>query len=32
MIFDWNDFRVLAEELREREDEAAKRTAIGRLY
>lgn len=32
MIFDWNDFRKLAEELRQRETEAAKRTAISRLY
>ncbi len=32
MSFDWNGFRELAEELRQREDEAAKRTAIGRLY
>jgi uncharacterized protein (UPF0332 family) len=32
MIFDWDDFRKLAEELRERETEATKRTAISRLY
>ncbi len=32
MIFDWNDFRKLAEELRQKETEAAKRTAISRLY
>lgn len=32
MIFDWNDFYTLAEELNRREDEAAKRTAISRLY
>ncbi len=32
MIFDWNDFRKLAEELREREDEAAQRTAVSRVY
>ncbi len=31
-MFDWNDFKTLAEELRQREDEAAKRTAIGRTY
>ena len=31
-MFDWNDFKTLAEELREREDEAAKRTAISRIY
>lgn len=32
MSFDWGDFRKLAEELREHETEAAKRTAISRLY
>ncbi len=32
MIFDWNDYRQLAEELRERETEAARRTAISRVY
>ncbi len=32
MIFDWNGFYTLAEELNRREDEAAKRTAISRLY
>lgn len=32
MIFDWSDFRKLAEELRGREDEAARRTAISRVY
>lgn len=32
MIFDWNDFRKLAEELQEKDDEASKRTAISRLY
>lgn len=32
MIFDWDDFRSLAEELRERETEAARRTAISRVY
>jgi uncharacterized protein (UPF0332 family) len=32
MIFDWDDFRKLAEELCERETEATKRTAISRLY
>ena len=31
-MFDWNDFRTLAEELRGRETEAAKRTAISRVY
>jgi len=32
MSFDWDDFRKLAEELREHETEAAKRMAISRLY
>lgn len=32
MIFDWNDFYALAEDLRERETEAARRTAISRVY
>ncbi|MDQ3748912.1 MAG: hypothetical protein M3367_07865 [Acidobacteriota bacterium] len=32
MSFDWDNFRKLAEELRQREGEAAKRTAISRLY
>jgi uncharacterized protein (UPF0332 family) len=32
MIFDWNDFCRLAEELQQKEDEASKRTAISRLY
>ena len=31
-MFDWNDFKTLAEELRGRETEAAKRTAISRVY
>lgn len=31
-MFDWNDFKTLAEELRKRETEAAKRTAISRVY
>ena len=31
-MFDWNDFRILAEELRQRNDEAAQRTAISRIY
>ena len=31
-MFDRNDFRILAEELRQRETEAAKRTAISRVY
>lgn len=32
MTFDWNQYRVLAEELRGREDEAARRSSISRLY
>lgn len=32
MIFNWDDYRQIAEELRERETEAAKRTAISRIY
>lgn len=32
MMFDWNEFGRLAEELRQRTDEAALRTAISRLY
>ena len=32
MSFDWNKLRELAEELRGREDEAARRTAISRIY
>lgn len=32
MIFDWNDFGKIAGELRQREDEAALRTAISRIY
>ena len=31
-MFDWNDFKTLAEELRQRNDEAALRTAISRVY
>jgi uncharacterized protein (UPF0332 family) len=32
MTFDWNQYRILAEELRGREDEAARRSSISRLY
>ncbi|NJM52737.1 MAG: hypothetical protein HC846_04675 [Blastocatellia bacterium] len=32
MSFDWNEFRQLAEQLRESEDEASRRTAISRIY
>lgn len=32
MTFDWDEFRKLAERLRESESEAAKRTAISRIY
>jgi uncharacterized protein (UPF0332 family) len=32
MNFDWNDFRLLAENLGNQENEASKRTAISRIY
>jgi len=32
MPFDWNTYKDLAEELRLRNDEASKRSAISRLY
>ena len=32
MIFDWDKFRELAEKLRQDETEAAKRTAVSRIY
>ena len=32
MIFDWNEFGKLAEELRQKKDESALRTAISRIY
>jgi len=32
MIFDWDKFRELAEDLRESQTEAARRTAISRVY
>jgi uncharacterized protein (UPF0332 family) len=32
MTFDWDKYRVLAEELRLREDEASQRSSISRLY
>jgi uncharacterized protein (UPF0332 family) len=32
MAFDWGEFQKLANELRQRDDEAAKRTAVSRLY
>ena len=32
MSFDWNTYKDLAEELRHKEDEASKRTAVSRLY
>ncbi|HSK73194.1 MAG TPA: hypothetical protein VK892_15960 [Pyrinomonadaceae bacterium] len=32
MSFDWDAYKDLAEELRHREDEASKRSAISRLY
>ena len=32
MLFDWNTYKDLAEELRQRDDEASKRSAVSRLY
>jgi uncharacterized protein (UPF0332 family) len=32
MLFDWDKYKELAEELRLKDDEAAKRSAISRLY
>jgi uncharacterized protein (UPF0332 family) len=32
MIFDWDEFRKLANELRERDTEASQRTAVSRVY
>lgn len=32
MLFDWEQYQQLAEELHQREDEASKRSAISRLY
>ncbi len=32
MLFDWNTYKDLAEDLRNRDDEASKRSAISRLY
>lgn len=32
MPFDWNDYSLLAVELRKREDEASLRTAVSRVY
>lgn len=32
MPFDWSEYKTLAEELRLRDDEASKRSAISRLY
>ncbi len=31
-MFDWDNFRILAENLKQKEDEASQRTSIGRLY
>ncbi|MGH9946633.1 MAG: hypothetical protein ACRD6X_05475 [Pyrinomonadaceae bacterium] len=31
-MFDWNKFQLLAEELRNKDDEASQRTSISRLY
>lgn len=32
MSFDWNEFRQLAEQLKQSENEASQRTAISRIY
>lgn len=32
MSFDWNEFRQLAEQLKQSKDEASQRTAISRIY
>jgi uncharacterized protein (UPF0332 family) len=32
MPFDWNTYKTLADELRQRNDEASQRSAISRLY
>lgn len=32
MSFDWSEYQTLAEELRQRPDEAAQRSAISRVY
>ena len=32
MIFDWDKFRELAEDLRQSDEESARRTAISRIY
>ena len=31
-MFDWDNFQILAEELRRKEDEASQRTSVSRLY
>lgn len=31
-MFDWNDFKILAEKLKDEKDEASQRTSISRLY
>lgn len=31
-MFDWNEFKTLAEKLKDEKDEASQRTAISRLY
>ncbi len=31
-MFDWNEFKILAEKLKDEKDEASQRTAISRLY
>ncbi len=31
-MFDWNEFKILAEKLKDEKEEASQRTAISRLY
>jgi uncharacterized protein (UPF0332 family) len=31
-MFNWDNFRILAEDLKQKEDEASQRTSISRLY
>ena len=31
-MFDWNEFKILAEKLKDEKDEASQRTSISRLY
>lgn len=31
-MFDWNEFKILAEKLKDEKDEASQRTSVSRLY